>query len=138
MITSTDCKDKMKSQKPIFDKMGFTQWMWRVLYKENLKLGKKTEIGSFTVIDAKNGVVIEDNVKIGWSCSIISDSTVDGRRGKVVLKSGCKIGANSVIMPGVTIGRNSVIGANSFVVKNVPDNEIWVGTPARKLKTNPI
>jgi len=42
----------------------------------------------------------------------------------------CKIGTHSTIMPGVTIGENSVIGSYSFVTKNVPKNEIWVGIPA--------
>ena len=124
----------MKREDPTFDSMGFTKWMWRVLHIENFKLGKNTEIGSFTAIDAKEGITIEDNVKIGWSCSIISVSSVDGKKGRILLKKGCKIGANSVIMPGVTIGINSIVGANSMVNRNIPDNEVWAGTPARKIK----
>ena len=99
-----------------------------------IKLGKNTEIGSFTVIDAKEGVTIEDDVKIGWSCSIFSVSSIDRKKGRILLKKGSKIGANSVIMPGVTIGINSVVGANSMVNRDIPDNEIWVGTPAKKIK----
>ena len=128
--------NKMKRQEPIFDKMGFTQWMWRVLHEENFKLGKNTEIGSFTVIDAKEGVTIEDEVKIGWSCSIFSVSSVDGRKGRILLKKGCKIGANSVIMPGITVGGNAIVGANSLINKNIPDDETWAGSPARKLRSN--
>ena len=37
-------------------------------------------------------------------------------------------------MPGVTIGQNSVIGAYSFVTKNIPDNELWYGIPAKFVK----
>lgn len=121
----------------MFDNMGFTQWMWRALHVKNLKLGKNTEIGSFTVIDAKEGVTIEDGVKIGWSCSIFSVSSVDGRKGRVVLKKGCKIGANSVVMPATTIGVNAVIGANSLVNKNIPDNQVWAGSPVRKIRNLP-
>ena len=128
--------NKMKRQEPVFDKMGFTQWMWRVLHEENFKLGKNTEIGSFTVIDAKEGVTIEDEVKIGWSCSIFSVSSVDGRKGRILLKRGCKIGANSVIMPGITVGGNAIVGANSLINKNIPDDETWAGSPARKLRSN--
>ena len=120
--------------KPIFDKHGMTQWYWRVTNIENFNLGNQVEIGSFTVIDAKYGVTIEDNVKIGWSCSIFSNSTIDNKQGKIILKQGCNLGANSVVLPGITIGENSTIGANSLVNKNIPSNEIWAGSPAQKIK----
>ena len=119
--------------KPTFDENGMTQWHWRVIGIENFKLGERVEIGSFTIIDAKEGVTIEDNVKIGWSCSIFSVSTIDNKNGKIILKKGCKIGANSVIMPGIIVGENATIGANSLVNKSIPANEVWVGTPARKI-----
>ena len=119
--------------KPTYDKNGMTQWYWRVIGIENFKLGERVEIGSFTIIDAKEGITIEDNVKIGWSCSIFSVSTIDNKNGKIILKKGCKIGANSVIMPGIIVGENATIGANSLVNKSIPANEVWVGTPARKI-----
>ena len=53
---------------------------------------------------------------------------------KVVLKSGCWVGANTVILPGVTIGSNSVIGAGSIVTKSIPDNCVAVGQPAKVIK----
>ena len=120
--------------KPIYDENGMTQWYWRVIRVENFKLGERVEIGSFTIIDAKEGVTIEDNVKIGWSCSIFSNSTIDNKKGKIILKKDCKIGANSVILPGIIVGENSTVGANSLVNKNIPPNETWVGTPARKIR----
>ena len=42
-----------------------TKWHWLVRHKKNLQLGKETDIGAFTYINAKNGVIIEDNVQIG-------------------------------------------------------------------------
>jgi acetyltransferase-like isoleucine patch superfamily enzyme len=120
--------------KPIYDENGMTQWYWRVIRVENFKLGERVEIGSFTIIDAKEGVTIEDNVKIGWSCSIFSNSTIDNKKGKIILKKDCKIGANSVILPGIIVGENATVGANSLVNKNIPSNETWVGTPARKIR----
>lgn len=121
-------------EKPKFDDKGMTQWYWRVLHSENFKLGKNVQIGSFTSIDAMEGVEIEDNVKIGFGCVILSYSSIDKKGGKVVLKRNCKVGSNAVIMPSITIGENAVVGANSFVNRDVPSNEIWVGTPARFLK----
>ena len=120
--------------KPNYDVNGMTQWYWRVIGVENFKLGDRVEIGSFTIIDAKEGVTIENNVKVGWSCSIFSNSSIDNKKGKIILKKGSKIGANSVILPGIIIGENATVGANSFVNKNIPANEVWVGTPARKIK----
>jgi len=108
-----------------------TSYNWLVQHKDNLVLGYKTDIGAFTYINAKNGVVIEDFVQIGSHCSIYSVSTIDSREGKVILKKNCKIGTHSVIMPGVTIGENAVVGAFSFVTKNVPPNSLVAGIPAK-------
>lgn len=52
----------------------------------------------------------------------------------IVLKKGCWIGANAIILPGVTIGRNSVIGAGSVVTKSVPDGVVAAGIPAKVIK----
>jgi acetyltransferase-like isoleucine patch superfamily enzyme len=118
-------------EEPRYTDYGMTQWHWLVRYRESFKLGENTQIAPFTVIDAMNGVTIEDNVKIGFSCVIMSNSTIDNKSGSVLLKKNCNIGANSTVMPGVTIGKNSVIGANSFVNKDIPDNEMWFGVPVR-------
>lgn len=59
------------------------------------------------------------------------DGEWDQDKTGVTIGSNCWIGANSVVLPGVSIGNNSVIGAGSVVTKNVPENEIWVGVPAR-------
>lgn len=115
-----------------------TKYYWIVRHKGRLCLGEKTDIGVFTYINAKNGVVIEDGVQIGSHCSIYSISTIDEKEGTVNLKKNCKIGSHSVIMPGVTIGENAVIGAMSFVNNDIPDNAIAFGVPARvisKLRT---
>ena len=111
-----------------------TKYNWLVQNKENLDLGYKTDIGAFTYINAKNKVVIEDYVQIGSHCSIYSVSTIDDKEGEVVLKMNCRIGTHSVVMPGVTIGENSVIGAFSFVTKDVPDNVVAYGVPAKVIR----
>ena len=53
----------------------------------------------------------------------------------VTLKKGCWVGANTIILPGVTIGENAVVGAGSIVTKSVPDFTIAVGNPARVIKS---
>jgi len=121
-------------KKPKIEHGKLTKYNWLVQYPENLKLGEKTDIGAFTYINAKFGVVIEKNVEIGSHCSIYSWSTIDNKKGKVVLKKNCKIGSHTVIMPGVTIGESSIIGAFSFVNKDIPKNVIAYGIPAKIVK----
>ena len=111
-----------------------TKYNWLVQNKDNLDLGYKTDIGAFTYINAKNNVIIEDYVQIGSHCSIYSVSTIDYKEGEVILKKNCKIGTHSVVMPGVTIGENSVIGAFSFVTKDIPDNVVAYGVPAKVVR----
>ncbi|WP_113924628.1 acyltransferase [Cognataquiflexum aquatile] len=53
---------------------------------------------------------------------------------EVVLEKGCWIGANAIILPGVTIGQNSVIGAGSIVTKSIPAGVVAAGNPARVIK----
>ena len=108
-----------------------TKWNWVVKGKAGLKLGRFTDIGAFTYINAKNGVEIEEGVQIGSHCSIYSESTIDNKEGTVLLKKNCKIGSHSVVMPGISIGENSVVGAFSFVNNNIPDNVIALGVPAK-------
>ncbi len=128
----------MKWQRPVIKEGKLTKWNWMVQHMKNLKLGRNTDIGAFTYINAKYGVVIEDDVQIGSHCAIYSISTIDGKKGKVILKKNCKIGSHSVIMPGVTIGENSVIGAHSFVNRNIPSNVIAVGCPVRIIASGKI
>jgi acetyltransferase-like isoleucine patch superfamily enzyme len=111
-----------------------TKYHWIVQHKGKLKLGNKTDIGAFTYINAKNGVVIEDLVQIGSHCSIYSISTIDEKEGQVVLKKNCKIGSHSIVMPGITVGENSIIGAFSFVNKDIPENVVAMGAPVKVIK----
>ncbi len=111
-----------------------TKYNWIVQNKDGLKLGYKTDIGAFTYINAKYGVVIEDNVQIGSHCSLYSVSTIDDKTGKIRLKENCKVGSHTTVLPNVTIGKNSIIGANSLVCHDIPDNVLAYGVPAKIIK----
>jgi acetyltransferase-like isoleucine patch superfamily enzyme len=121
-------------KKPRIVEGRLTKWNWMVQHAKKLKMGKMVDIGAFTYINAKYGVTIEDNVQIGSHCSIYSISTIDNKNGPVVLEHNCKIGTHSVVMPNVKIGRNSVVGAFSFVVRDIPESVIAFGVPARVVK----
>ncbi len=122
-------------QTPEIEHGKLTKYNWVVYRPDGLKLGKWTDIGAFTAIFAHHGVEIGDEVQIGGGSIIYSISTisVDGKdvTGKVTIGKGSQIGAQSTIMPGVTIGEGVIVGAHSLVIKNIPDNELWFGVPAR-------
>jgi acetyltransferase-like isoleucine patch superfamily enzyme len=127
--------DRFANWKPPVIKEGkLTKWNWMVQGVKGLKLGKNTDIGAFTYINASCGVEIGDNVQIASHCSVYSISTIDNKSGKVVIKENACVGSHSVVMPGVTIGKNSIIGAFSFVNKDIPDNVIALGIPAKVVK----
>ena len=116
-----------------------TKYNWIVQNLEGLDLGFETDIGAFSYINALHGVVIENNVQIGSHCAIYSVSTIDNSVGKVLLRNNCRIGSHSTVLPGVTIGKNSIVGAHSLVNKDIPDNVVAFGVPAkviRKLNNN--
>jgi acetyltransferase-like isoleucine patch superfamily enzyme len=128
-------KDRFKDwEYPKIEEGKLTKYNWMVQNKDGLKLGYKTDIGAFTYINAKNGVIIEDFVQIGSHCSLYSISSIDDKEGKITLKKNCKIGSHSVIMPGVTIGENAIIGAFSFVNKDIPNNVVVAGVPIKIIK----
>ncbi|MBI5887862.1 MAG: DegT/DnrJ/EryC1/StrS family aminotransferase [Deltaproteobacteria bacterium] len=120
---------------PDIEEEKLTKYNWVVKHKDRLRLGYKTDIGAFTYINAKNGVTIEDLVQIGSHCSIYSVSTIDKKEARVIFKKNCKVGSHSVIMPGVTIGENAVVGACSFVNTDIPANSTAFGVPAKVVKT---
>jgi len=110
-------------------------------YGKHTKFGKNVFINFDCVFLDLGGITIEDNVLIAPKVSILTETHAinpQDRQGLIVapihIKKGAWIGANSTVLPGVTIGANSVIAAGSVVTKNVPDNCIFGGTPAKFIK----
>jgi acetyltransferase-like isoleucine patch superfamily enzyme len=115
-------------------------------YSPRISIGNGTSIDRYFTLVANNCVIIEKNVLIAFrvfitdfthdysniNVPILYQMITDGK--PVLIKEGAYIGCNSSILPGVTIGRNSVIGANSVVTKDVPDYCVAVGNPAKVIK----
>ena len=105
-------------------------------------------IGDHVLFDTKHPelITIERGVWIAADCVILSHflETKPGgegheykrkfRIGRVHIKENAFIGCNTVICNAVTIGRNAIVGAGSIVTKDIPDNEVWAGNPARFIK----
>ncbi len=128
-------EDRFKGWKPpIIPEGKPTEYGWIVRHVDRFKLGHRTDIGAFTYIQAKNGVTLEDEVQIGSHCAVYSVSTIDGKEGPVLLKRNCRIGSHCVVMPGVTVGENAVVGAFSFVTKDIPAGSVAYGIPVKVQK----
>ena len=112
-----------------------SKYNWVVQNIDGFDLGFETDIGAFSYINALHKVVIEDYVQIGSHCSIYSVSTIDNSYGEVTLKKNCRIGSHSTILPGVSIGKNSIIGAHSLVNKDIPDNVVAFGVPSKVVRS---
>lgn len=128
MVHSEEWKKNWKM--PEIENNVLTKYHWLVQYPEGLEMGKYIDIGEFTYINARFGVIIEDDVEIGGGCHIYSHDSIGDKMGKVILKEGCKIGAHCVILPGVTIGKGAVVGAMSLVKMDVAAGLTVAGVPA--------
>jgi acetyltransferase-like isoleucine patch superfamily enzyme len=107
----------------------------------NLKIGDNVYVNAGVGIAASIGIIIGDNVKIGPRTSIFDsnyhrmDSTDKGEISKkITIGNNVWIGADCTILPGVTIGDNSVIAAKSTVNKDVPNNVLMGGSPAKVIR----
>lgn len=111
-------------------------------YGKHTKIGKNVFINFDCVFLDMGGITIEDNVLIAPKVSLLTEGHPISPRERhslvpkpIHIRKNAWIGANATIMQGVTIGENSVVAAGSVVSKDVPDNVIVGGIPARIIRT---
>lgn len=95
----------------------------------NVIVNALATIGDYCILNT--GSIIEHECKIEDGVHIAPGAVLAGN---VSIGQNTFVGANSTVKQGITVGKNVVIGAGSTVVKNIPDNQIWVGNPAKLLK----
>jgi acetyltransferase-like isoleucine patch superfamily enzyme len=121
-----------------------------ILGTNNIWIGENVIIPGGTILSsypdhADSKIIIEDHVLFGPNVAVYSSThqfqniqmpikDQGYTHGITTLKRGCWIGINSVILPGITIGKNSVIGANSVVTTDVPDFAVYAGSPAKLIR----
>lgn len=100
-------------------------------------LGRFLHINAFRSVTIEADVMVADRVYIADTDHFYKDPAVpiihqgDEIKGPVLLKRGCWIGTGAVILPGVTVGRNAIVGPNSVLHKDVPDYGLAFGNPAK-------
>lgn len=111
-------------------------------FGENITIGKNVFVNHACTFMDRGGITLEDNVLIGPKVNLITTNhPIDPahRRATVsqpiYIKKGAWIGVGATILPGVTIGENSIVAAGAVVSKDVPDNTIVGGVPAKIIKS---
>ncbi|WP_428897760.1 Acetyltransferase (isoleucine patch superfamily) [Parelusimicrobium proximum] len=120
-------------------------WLMTPFYTDfgrNIRVGKNVFINHACTFMDRGGITIEDNVLIGPKVNLITinhpvnplerQSTIST---PVVIKKNAWIGIGATILPGVTVGENSIVSAGAVVTKDVPPNTIVGGIPAKVLKS---
>lgn len=110
-------------------------------YGANLKIGKGVFINSGVMFTDLGGIELADNVLVGPNATIISvNHPLDPQKRHTVemkpvfIDENAWLGANSTILPGVTVGQNAVVAAGAVVTKDVPANTVVAGVPAKVIK----
>lgn len=133
-----------------YDNVGwYTKTKIIVRKKAQLIIGANVGISS-SMVFCSNSITIGDNVKIGGGTRVFDtdfhnmrsfeerrNSSTDGPNAvtkPVIIEDDVFIGTNCIIGKGVTIGARSIIAAGSVVVKNIPEDEVWGGNPAKFIK----
>jgi len=106
----------------------------RVSLGKNITINKGVTIVSPGKVEIEDNVLIAPEVKIATINHDLNDRHNLFRFGKVTIKADAWIGIGAIICPGVTVGRNAVVAAGAVVTKDVPDNAVVGGNPAKVIK----
>jgi acetyltransferase-like isoleucine patch superfamily enzyme len=101
-----------------------------------VKIGKNVFLGKYCIIDDNYSelISIKDSVVISFGVTIITHDYSKDIVAPVTIEKGAFLGSRSVILPGVTIGEKSIVGAGAVVSKDVPANSTVVGPSAQVIK----
>ena len=110
-----------------------------VVLPKNVTIGSGVTVMNGALMMAAGGITIEDKVMIAANVQLISNNHDPYEREVITcrpikIKYGAWVGAGATILPGVTVGKYAIVGANSVVNKDIPDYAVAVGSPAKVIK----
>jgi len=116
--------------------LGFINLLYRKLF--GMKIHPTARISLKAKLDKRNpaGIHIGEYSYVAFGAVLLAHDMASNKRSSVIIGKKCFIGANSIILPGVTVNDNSVVAAGSVVSKDVPPNAIVAGNPAVIIKEN--
>lgn len=133
--------------------IGPDTWVWQhSVILNDARIGNNCNINAFCFVENDvvigdnvtikcgvylwDGITLEDDVHIGPGVTFTNDlyprSKHPFKVERTVIRKGASVGANATLVPGITVGRYALIGAGSVVTRNVPNNTLWLGNPARQ------
>ena len=133
---------------------GTVVWQFAVIL-QNAQIGENCNVNCHTFIENDvvvgnnctiksgvylwDGITVKNNVFIGPNVTFTNDKYPRSKQypdsfQRTVIENGASIGAGAIILGGITIGVNAMIGAGSLVTKDVPEGELWMGSPAKFIR----
>jgi acetyltransferase-like isoleucine patch superfamily enzyme len=129
----------------LFKSMGENSRMYgrfSVIKPENISFGANSTINDNCILNAADKIVIGDNVHISAGATLLTAGLYKEPENNdrphftkpIEIKNGAWIGANAILLPGITVGENAIVGAGAVVTKDVQNNQVVAGVPAKALK----
>lgn len=116
---------------------------YKIKNPENIEVGNNLSINDYVYINGLGGIKIGNDVSLSAACMLIS--TKLDKKSKpfnlrhinesISIGNNVQIGAGAIILPGVRIGDNTIIGAGAVVTKNIKENSVATGIPAKEIDT---
>ncbi|MBZ4033605.1 putative colanic acid biosynthesis acetyltransferase [Flavobacterium sp. 17A] len=121
--------------KPFVHQRARIQIPWNLILHDRACLGDRTNAYTLGIIEIFEGATVAQEVYLCSGTHAFENPSMNLITKKITIGKGVFIGVRAIVMPGVTIEENAIVGAGSLVTKNVEKNNVVAGNPAKFIKT---